>query len=75
MMKPRIKNSNAPHEPRRAGRRVKSEREIYLVRLYLRKGGWRLTAIETMNFDTGKNWSLLAIGWDKKDGLEITAST
>jgi hypothetical protein len=56
-------------------RLVMCEREIYLVRLYLRKGGWRITVLETMNFDTGRNWSLLAIGWDKQDGLEITAST
>jgi hypothetical protein len=51
------------------------EREIYLVRLYIREGGWRITVLETMNFDTGGNWSLLTIGWDKKDGIEITAST
>ncbi len=51
------------------------EREIYLVRLYLRKGGWRVTVLESINFHTGRNWFLLGIGWDKKVGLEITAST
>lgn len=51
------------------------EREIYLVRLYLRKGGWRITVLETMNFDNGADWSLLTIGWDKAEGIEFTIST
>lgn len=63
--------------PRSAGveRKKMREREIYLVRLYLRKGGWRITVLETMNFDTGRNWSLLSVRWDKKDGIKITANT
>lgn len=51
------------------------EREIYAIRLYLRKGGWRITVLETMNFDTGNNWSLLTIGWDKDKGVELAVST
>lgn len=50
------------------------EREFYLVRLYIRPGGWRITVLEVMNFDTGGNWSMLAIGWDKKTGCELAIS-
>ena len=48
-----------------------TDREIYLARLYMRKRGWRLTILEVINFETENNWSLLAIGWDKENGLLI----
>jgi len=54
---------------------VKCELEIYLARWYRRDGGWRATIGEVYNFDTGANWSLLSIGYDKKTGWKFSVST
>jgi len=49
-----------------------NEIEFYLVRLYLRRGGWRITLLEIFNFDSGSNWALLCFAWDKSEGASIT---
>ena len=51
---------------------MKTEIEFYLLRIYLHKAGWRVTFIETQNFDTGRNWWLLAFGWNRQDGVEVS---
>lgn len=51
---------------------MKHEIEFYLLRLYIRRGGWRITLFEIQNFDSGANWALVALGWDKSDGAELS---
>ena len=50
-----------------------NEREFYFVRIYIRKGGWRFTLLETMNFETNQDWAFLRFSWDKKDGVELSS--
>lgn len=47
------------------------EIELYLARLYLRKDGWRLTIIEVYFFESGVNRALIALGWDRAEGIEF----
>ena len=41
------------------------EREFHLLKLYVHKEGWRLAFIEIINFDTGNDWVLLALHWQR----------
>ena len=53
------------------------ERELYLARLYIRPTrheGWRLTVLETLNFNTSRSWAFVAVEWSKVSGLKISFS-
>ncbi|MFH0938209.1 MAG: hypothetical protein V1899_02875 [Planctomycetota bacterium] len=40
--------------------------EFYLLKLYLRPNGWRLSLCEIVNFDNGADWALLSLDFQHR---------